>query len=542
MLEQLYRLAYDHLSHPTAYFPPRLSAPRMHDAALALGGLELLGGETLIAVVESSDPPAASFSGLWITDRRIMATEPLSSIPLTMLEDARGGVRAPRSLEIATPQGAVHIELDAAQAVAAFVRAVIGEIPLEARKPIERPLCVPQQGDPLGVVPYCAGHLDPRVVTLFGLGSILALRDQQGREQGQELAWRGAVLQRTLDWGRAIIQGVGGWAWLGLVPRQDFASMLIAILGTPQQQWTDPNGSWGYDFLIPAERARWLEATAGVRDWVLDAALSLRVVCWDHAWMTTFTLEPSVELPPSRARAVRAWAHAVLVAYEARAILLRALDGGWQTSMDRLLLRDPSQVLAHLEADLGSVDISAFYPAQDPATMVAIDDRTAAILAEVEATPLDEMTRRARAAWEDARCGGQAEAMLEAALGLQHVNAWSESIAAYGAVLELHPEQRTEALQGIGDNHLFLFELGPALGLRIDARAELEAALAAYEAALADPDPYVPGLVEHNYWEATCGLAERLDADARGEVLRRYIERFPTGEHRPDANRLLASL
>lgn len=559
--EQLRRLVYDHLSHESVRFPGKIEPGVLFTAALEHGlGLAHLDGEQLLAVIDESQYlqagtkvmgllndsiKARRFSGMLITDRRIIGGDPCLAIPLTDIVGARTSGRLIAKVEVLATRGSQTFELEAAPQIAALLTAMISSIPDSERVGVRRPLCAPSSGDPLGINHIYDGQaVDGRVTSLLGLASLFARAGEDGLARGRDLAWRAMLLQKTAALGR----GSHGGSWLSPLHRGDFAGLLPRLFGRPTQAWTDPQGGWGFEFVVEESVAAATMKSAvgllagaliGVGGVVLPKRSAVRVVCWELGQFTAFTLVATTGLRGTKADGEdlrqREWAHTMLAAHEGRTILLRAIYG-WQHPLDALLAADPRAVLAHVTEHIGTIDLSAFFPEVPADQMIAISPEIAAIMAEVESKSLDDMKREAHEAWRAAQEAGTVKALSRAALGFQHVSLFDESIAAYRELAQRHPAEASEAWQGIGDSYLHRADMGASEDLARD----FEAALHAYDQAMLDPQ-VTHSYLEHNYWEATSGLAKQRGGEEARRVLSRYVERFPTGEHRPEATKMLGA-
>lgn len=564
MYERILDIATQHLSHDHVMLADEVPAETMHLASLALGvGLDHYAGERIVALIDQSEyaeaaekmlsfvgqgTGAAQFDGCVITDRRILAPKCGTGIAFEALQGARKQGTLLIKCVIQAGGGTYELELDCAAELAAFVQALV-QVPPAHRVAPQLPLVAPRAGDPSGALSALediqAGYIEPdlRSTQLLGLVTASAARaDGMPGNVAQDLTARVTLLHRTLERGR----GMHGDLWVSPLPPPDLQAAVCRAFGQPSRAYDDGHGARILEFKTSSSWAKSaLSSAAGLAVGALvgvgwSSSPSTQVVkvrlvpLGQHCgFQLAATSGSSFAAMRAEDQALLQYAHAILPMHEARLLLLRVLFG-WTAPPDQLLLTAPTEAAARMRTLTGFSELSAFIPelAGDPSVDGFHPDIQAKIEREQAKTPAERVAE-ARASWQNASSAGDQYQMEDAALDLQHAEAYGDAIKAYEAIAERFPAERSRSLYSVGDCWFFSV-YGRDLPAAEETRA-LEAAVHFYGQALGAG--HEPEYVEENYWCATEVLLDLAPNDGhRRQLLDRYRGTIPRHVQRPDVD------
>ncbi len=538
MTGPLLRLAHEVLGSPEVRFVPDLDRAAIDRAVLTShAGVDPFVGERVLAVgAEPTAAPDAPFAGFLLTSQRLVVGA--TSLRLEHVLGARQ--TGPGAFEILTPRGPVALAAILAARLVAFVHRLMVVHPAARAEP-PRPLAPAGPSDPLGfLVEMNTPGVDPRVLAIFGLLSSAVDQTRTMPIDGaRDLAQRAVVASRRLRDGRGMVDG---W-WVSSLPVADLVGALARVFGAPVEAYREDargterlvflargslivGGTDGLDLEIPPRIAS-LPATP----------VELRVA--DLRGFATYQVRARSSDPLALADAP-AFVHDALTTLEPRLLALRALFA-WTMPADRLLDAPADAIRAKQQAMAPMADLSKVLPrAERPQALTDLFERARkAAEAELAKSPAQRKDE-ARARFAAALASGDRKAMWDAALKLQHAQAYAEAEAAYDELGRRFPAELGDALRSKGDAALFsvLYAGRPAAEEHVPA---LERAVSLYLSALrhgkrADD-------LDENLWEAARALSRvHPDPGRRVSAVELYVTTCPAGRNLPDADARMREL
>lgn len=537
MTSPLLRLAHHVLASTGARFVPDLDPALVSRAVLgAQAGVDPFQGERALAIsIEPQVALGAPFAGFLLTSQRLVVGP--SSVRLDHVLGARA--TGPTTFEVLTPRGPLAMQALAAPLLVPFLHQLMTWHPAARAEPPRR-LTSPAPGDALGILDEMSGGAHERAVALLGF---LAGAFEQTRslpaEGAHDLAQRALLVSRRLRDGRGMVDG---W-WVSALTVADLVGALSRVLGPPLSAYREDvvgtqrfsfmlrgplvvGGTDGLDLAIPPQIASLPPTT-----------VELRVA--DLRGFATFQVRAVTQDPMALADAPL-FVHDVLGELEIRIVTLRTLFA-WSIPADRLLeapaeaIRDKQKAMAPMS------DLSKLLPKGERGQMMTDLLARARQAAEVElAKPPEQRKDEARAAFARALESGDEKGAWDAALRLQHTQAYDDGERAYDELGRRYPARRAEAVYSMGDCALFGVLYSGRVANESDV-PRLERALSLYLDALRAGK--IAAQIDENLWETARALSRvHPDPVRRRAAVDLYRATCPEGRNLPDADARLREL